>query len=211
MCQQGESHVVSILTLIYFQSTPNRSWPTNVCCDAAQICPTPGFEHVCAVCCCVWGPALCKRGVRKHCFCKVSALRWGWCLCYLFPVAPARSPCVFFCVVFACGGGPLGLGEGHQACKVDRDFPHFPGVYSIYSYYTVYLHVLEQATSPPGQPGAPVGLLGLGEGHQACQSTEISQTSWRFFNLLFVYNVLTFFGAHHFSPRSAWCTHPGFL
>ena len=144
-------------------------------------------------------------------FCKVSALRWGWCLCYLFPVAPARSPCVFFCVVFACGGGPLGLGEGHQACKVDRDFPHFPGVYSIYSYYTVYLHFLEQATSPPGQPGAPVGLLGLGEGHQACQSTEISHTSWRFFNLLFVYNVLTFFGAHHFSPRSAWCTHPGFL
>ena len=129
--------------------------------------------------------------------------------CFLWlPRAPLVSS---FVSCLLCGGGPLGLGEGHQACKVDRDFPHFPGVYSIYSYYTVYLHFLEHATSPPGQPGAPVGLLGLGEGHQACQSTEISHTSWRFFSLLFVYNVLTFFGAHHFSPRSAWCTHPGFL
>ena len=128
MCQQGESHVVSILTLIYFQSTTNRSWPTNVCCDAAQICPTPGFEHVCAVCCCVWGPALCKRGVRKHCFCKVSALRWGWCLCYLFPVAPARSPCVFFvsCLLVAVGrSGLVRATKLVKSTEISHTFPAY--------------------------------------------------------------------------------------
>ena len=134
----------------------------------------------------------------------------------LVPLLPVSCgsrvlPLRLLCVVFACGGGPLGLGEGHQACKVDRDFPHFPGVYSIYSYYTVYLHFLEQATSPPGQPGAPVGLLGLGEGHQACQSTEISHTSWRFFNLLFVYNVLTFLGHTTPPPGQPGAPTQGFL
>ena len=63
------------------------------------------------------GPALCKRGVHQHCCLKVSAFAVGWCRCCLFPVAPARFPCVFFSVVFACGGGLLGLGEGHQAFK----------------------------------------------------------------------------------------------
>ena len=117
LCQQGEWHRVGILTLDYFQWTISRRWPTNVYCNAEQICPKPRFEHVCAVCCCVWGPALCKRGVHKHCCLKVSAFAVGWCRCCLFPVAPARFPCVFFSVVFACGGGLLGLGEGHQAFK----------------------------------------------------------------------------------------------
>ena len=147
--------------LILFPINTESQWAKTVCsCDAEQICPQPGFEHVCAVCCCVWGPALCKRGVHKHCCLKVSAFAVGWCLCCLFPVAPARFPCVFFSVVFACGGGLLGLGEGHQACK----------------------------------------------------STEIAHTSWRISNLFFVYTVLTFFfGVHHFSPSSPWCTHPGIL
>ena len=156
MCQQGESVVSKHPDIMFISNqTPNRGWPNNVCCDAAQICPTPGFEHVCAVCCCVWGPALCKRGVRKHCFCKVSALRWGWCLCYLFPVAPARSPCVFFvsCLLVA------------------------------------------------------VGRSGLVRATKLVKSTEISQTFPAYIQLILIYTVyLHFFGAHHFSPRSTWCT-----
>ena len=55
------------------------------------------------------------------------------------------------------------------------------------------------------------GLLGLGEGHQACKSTEISHTSWRIFKLFFLYTMYWHcLGAHHLSPRSTWCTPQGF-
>ena len=55
------------------------------------------------------------------------------------------------------------------------------------------------------------GLLGLGEGHQACKSTEISHTSWRIFKLFLCIQCIDIvLGAHHLSPRSTWCTPQGF-
>ena len=56
------------------------------------------------------------------------------------------------------------------------------------------------------------GLLGLGEGHQACKSTEISHTSWRIFNLLFCIQCIDIvWGHHHLSPGSTKCTPRGFF
>ena len=104
--------------------------------------------------CCLllcWVPALCKHGVRKHWFFKVSALRWvGACCCLFscgFRVLPYFVSSSVSCLL--CGGGLLGLGEGHQACK----------------------------------------------------STEISHTSWRIFNLLFCIQCIDIvWGHHHLSP-----------
>ena len=81
--------------------------------------------------CCLllcWVPALCKHGVRKHWFFKVSALRWVGACCCLFPVAPACFPCVFFSVVFACDGGLVGLYEGHHLLNRQR-LPTAAGLY----------------------------------------------------------------------------------
>ena len=89
--------------------------------------------------CCLllcWVPALCKHGVRKHWFLKVSALRWVGACCCLFPVAPACFPCVFFTVVFAFAAvGCSGLVRATKLVNRQR-FPTPPGVYSIY--YFVY-------------------------------------------------------------------------
>ena len=156
---------------ILFPINTESQWAKTVCsCDAEQICPQPGFEHVCAVCCCVWGPALCKRGVHKHCCLKVSAFAVGWCRCCLFPVAPARFPCVFFSVVFACGGGLLGLGEGHQACKIGRDCPHRLAYINCILRLQCADTSLGHTTSPPVHPGAPT--QGFSETHPVFPSSH---------------------------------------
>ena len=125
---------MSIRTLFYFRSTPYRGWPNNVCCDAAQICPTPAFEHVCAVCCCVWSCALCKHGVRKHWLFKVSALRWvGACL---LPVS-CGSRVLPLCLLLQCrvcfaAVSCSGLVRATKLVNRQR-FPTPPGVYSNYA------------------------------------------------------------------------------
>ena len=101
------------------------------------------------------GPALCKRGVHQHCCLKVSAFAVGWCRCCLFPVAPARLPCVFFSVVFACGGGLLGLGEGHQAFKSTEIAHTSWRISHLFFVYNVLTYSLGNTTSPPVHPGAP--------------------------------------------------------
>ena len=149
MCQQGESQIVSIRTLFYFRSTPYRGWPNNVCCDAAQICPTPAFEHVCAVCCCVGSPPCVNTACVNIVVLKVSALRWVGACCCLFPVAPACFPCVLFSVVFAFAAvGCSGLVRATKLVNRQR-FPTPPGVYSNYS--CVY-NVLTLFGSTPSLP-----------------------------------------------------------
>ena len=157
--------------LILFPINTESQWAKTVCsCDAEQICPQPGFEHVCAVCCCVWGPALCKRGVHKHCCLKVSAFAVGWCRCCLFPVAPARFPCVFFSVVFACGGGLLGLGEGHQAFKSTKIAHTSWRISILFFVYNVLTFSLGNTTSPPAHPGTPT--QGFSETHRVFPSSH---------------------------------------
>ena len=109
------------------------------------------------------GPALCKRGVHKHCCLKVSAFAVGWCRCCLFPVAPARFPCVFFSVVFACGGGLLGLGEGHQAFKSTKIAHTSWRISILFFVYNVLTSSLGNTTSPPAHPGTPT--QGFSETH----------------------------------------------
>ena len=95
------------------------------------------------------GPALCERGVRKHCFFFKSQLCGGLvpvAACFLWLPRASLVSSSLSCLL--CGGELLGLGEGHQARK----------------------------------------------------STEISHTSWRIFKLSFVYNVLALFGSTTISP-----------
>ena len=151
MCQQGESVVSKHPDIMFISNqTPNRGWPNNVCCDAAQICPAPGFEHVCTVSCCVWSPTLCKRGVCKHGFFKVSALRWVGCL--LLPVS-CGSRALPLCLLLQCrvcfaAVGCSGLVRATKLVNRQR-FPTPPGVYSNYS--CVY-NVLTLFGSTPSLP-----------------------------------------------------------
>ena len=108
--------------------------------------------RTCMRCLLCLGPALCKRGVRKHCFFLKSQLCGGLvpvAACFLWlPRASLVSSSVS-CLL--CGGELLGLGEGHQARK----------------------------------------------------STEISHTSWRIFKLFLCIQCIDIvLGAHHLSPRS---------
>ena len=132
---------MSILTLIYFQSTPNRSWPTNVCCDAAQICPTPGFEHVCAVCCCVWGPALCNAACANIVFVK-SQLCGGagaFATCSLWlPRAPLVSSCVS-CLLVAVGrSGLVKATKLVKSTEISHTFPAYVQVILIIQWICIF-------------------------------------------------------------------------
>ena len=136
VCQQGESVVSKHPDIMFISNqTPNRGWPNNVCCDAAQICPTPGFEHVCAVCCCVWGPPCVNAACANIGFFK-SPLCGGLVpVAACFPVASACFPilCLLQCRVCFAAVGCSGLVRATKLVNRQR-FPTPPGVYSIYCF-----------------------------------------------------------------------------
>ena len=120
-------------------------------CDAEQICPRPDFEDVCSVWCCVWRPACCSRSIRIHWHFKAQ-LCGGRCRCCLFAVPPACFPCVFFNLVFACGGGLFGLYEGQDLLNRQR-LPTAAGVYQFCCW--VYYVLIFLLCTPPVPPCAP--------------------------------------------------------
>ena len=158
--------------------TPNRGWPNNVCCDAAQICPTPGFEHVCAVCCCVWGPPCVNAACANIVFFLRLRFVVGWCL--LLPVflwLPRASLfCVFFSVVFALRRWLLGLGEGHQAFKSTKIAHTSWRISSLFFVYNVLTFSLGNTTSPPAHPGTPT--QGFSETHRVFPLFSLVHPPW---------------------------------
>ena len=134
-CQQGESVVSKHPDIMFISNqTPNRGWPNNVCCDAAQICPTPGFEHVCAVCCCVWGPPCVNAACANIVFCFKSPLCGGLVpVAACFPVASAcfLILCLLQCRVCFAAVGCSGLVKATKLVHRQR-LPTPPGVYHIY-------------------------------------------------------------------------------
>ena len=76
----------------------------------------------------------------------------GRCRCCLFAVPPACFPCVFFNLVFACGGGLFGLYEGQDLLNRQR-LPTAAGVYQFWCWlYYVLIFLL---CTPPVPPCAP--------------------------------------------------------
>ena len=203
---------MGILTLVYFQWTISRRWPTNVYCNAEQICPKPRFR-TCARCLllCLGAPPCVNAACANIVFVK-SQLCGGagaFATCFLWlPRAPLVSSFVS-CLLVAVGrSGLVKATKLVKSTEISHTFPAYVQVILIIQCICIF-------GSTPLLPQVnlvhPWACLGLVRATKLVNQQRFPQTSWRFFNLLFVYNVLTFFGAHHVSPRSAWCTHPGFL
>ena len=87
--------------------------------------------------CCLllcWVPALCKHGVRKHWFFKVSALRWvGACLLPVSCGSRVLPLCLLQCRVCFAAVSCSGLVRATKLVNRQR-FPTPPSVYSNYSF-----------------------------------------------------------------------------
>ena len=80
----------------------------------------------------------------------------GWCL--LLPVSCGSRVlplCLLQCRVCFCGGGLLGLGQGHQARKSTEISHTSWRIFKLFLCIQCIDIVWEHTISPPGQPGAP--------------------------------------------------------
>ena len=124
------------------------------------------------------------------------------------PRAPLVSSCVS-CLLVAVGRS--GLVKATKLVKSTEISHTFPA----YIQFILIIQCICIFWSKPLLPQVnlvhPWACLGLVRATKLVNRQRFPTPPCAFFNLLFVYNVLTFSGAHHFSPRSARCTHPGFL